>query len=170
MDTFPLCSFPPATRRPMLAGLTVESGPALVGPGQTIDWSAGGWWVLMLGNMSLRTPAQRRLWQAMMMRLRGGATEIIVPFPFGDLAPWPGGKPSGPILTTHSDGSSFSDGSLYSQPSLAYSLGEAVLDGDTQACIRRGNGANLQGGEFFTFVHADAGPRVYGIESGRICV
>ena len=165
MDTFPLCSFPPSERRLMLAGMVADSGPALVGPGQSIDWSAGGWWVLVLGGMHLRTVTQRKLWNAMMMRLGGGSTEIIVPLPFGELAPWAPGQSPGPVLTTHSDDSTFDDGAEYSQSGLSYVLDGAIEDGATAARVRRLAGGDIVGGEPFTLVHEDTGPRAYMIES-----
>lgn len=164
MDTFPICSFPPSERRLMLAGMVADSGPALVGPGQSIDWSGGGWWVLSYGGMLLRTTVQRKLWNVMMMRMGGGSTEIIVPFLFGELAPLPVGQAPGPVLTTHSDGTSFSDGGLYSQSGLTFTLEGAIEDGDTSARVRRVAGGDIIGGEPFTLVHADAGPRAYMIE------
>ena len=43
--TFPLHLFPPGAFHLWPAATLITGGSALAGPGQTVDWSAGGWWM-----------------------------------------------------------------------------------------------------------------------------
>lgn len=164
MDTFPITLFPPLKTRPLLAGQTEDGGTSFVGPGQVLDWSDGGWWVVQYSGITLLTPTQIRLWRALGMRLSGGSSEMIIPVLDRAQAPWPAGVPVATPLVPHSDGTPFSDGSLYAGTTLVYQLEAAIAEGATSARIRRVAGGDLVGGELLSLTHTVAGKRMYGLE------
>jgi hypothetical protein len=101
-----------------------------------------------------------RQWTAFLGRLENGSAQIAVPH-LGVGNPWPAGY-VGPLPgVTHSDGTSFSDGSLYRTKSIAYELVDAVASRAREMRLRRIYGGNLMGGEFFTLEGGEFGPRLH---------
>ena len=144
------------------AATALGGGAALAGPGQRIDWSGGGWWMGRLDGMTLWEPRQILAWRALAMHARNGGAVIlpIIDWPQRPFAPGQTELPGVP----HSDGSPFSDDSLYQTNALRFELVNPVLEGDMSAVVRRVAGAPLLGGEYFTGLHTGAGPRAYMIE------
>lgn len=165
MDTFPAHLFPQLNWRIWPVGVTIDGGaPIGGGRGQTLDWSGGGFWALSCSGISLLTPAQIRLWRALMMRLRGGTVEMVFPVPDRAQMPWENGIPLPTPLVPHSDGTSFSDGTLYAGRSIVYQLVDAVAEGASTARVRRISGGAIVGGELFSPTYADAGKRMHLID------
>ena len=161
---FPLALLVPGTFQLWPMGTLIGGGSSLAGPGQTVDWSAGGWWVGELGAIRVSQPDQHRTLRAMLMHAaRGG--EIIMPIIDDPQRPMT--DPSlGPGSARFNDGAIFSDGSVFASRRIAFELAEAAQEGDTEVRIRRIEGGTrpLLGGEYWSFDHPDAGPRAYCIE------
>lgn len=140
-------------------GTDASGGLSLGGPGQEVDWSAGGMWAGETGALKLYHPAQWRVWRMLCLHIQGGG-EVVVPIADQPQRPFAEGQTVLPGVP-HSDGSPFSDGSLYQTNALRYELAEPVKEGDTHAVIRRLSGAPLRGGEWWTLIHPGPGPRAY---------
>lgn len=78
-----------------------------------------GFWSIALNGVLLHNTQQRRKWNAIRTFLSGRSGLIVVPVWSWDTAPYPSGTIERDILTTHSDGTPFSDGALYSQGTIA---------------------------------------------------
>ncbi len=143
-------------------GQTAGGGATLVGPEQAAELAGGGFWTLSYDLGDRADPARLRLLRALLVRMRGGATEIVMPFCDEPQAPWPlGTVPRNRALTAFSDGAAFADGARFSQSPIVFTLEEAVAENDTEALVRRILGADLTGGEMFTWDHPTAGARAY---------
>jgi hypothetical protein len=161
---FPLASFPAGAFQAVLLGSDETGGPALGGPGQVVDWSAGGFWVAELSGMQLWEPDHFRLYRAMLMACRGGG-EIDVPIIDDPQRPFPVDLAETTASLPFSDGTLFSDGSGFLGADLDYVVEESALEGDVLMSLRRTIGAPLRGGEYLTLIHAEAGPRAYCVET-----
>lgn len=160
---FPLAAFPAGTFQAMLLGSDETGGAAVGGPGQVVDWSAGGLWAAELTGIQLWEPDHFRLYRAILMACRGGG-EIDVPIIDDPQRPFPDGlTDSGP--TTFSDGATFSDATGFLGEDLEFTIEQGGLEGDVVLTLRRRIGAPLRGGEYFTLLHAQAGPRAYCVET-----
>lgn len=145
-------------------GQLIGGGAALAGPGQTVDWSAGGWWGGQLGDIRVSKPDQHRTLRALLMHASNGG-EIVMPIiddpqrPMADSS-LPMGR------ARFNDGSTFSDGSSFLSRRIVFDLAEPAQEGDTEIRIRRepGQSRPLLGGEYWSFEHPEAGHRLYCIE------
>lgn len=136
-----------------LAGLTISGGPSANGQQQVIDWSGGGLWVLKLGFQMLRSPDQIRAWRVIQYGGRGGARRINITLCEIRQAPAiPGVSFTG---VPHSDGSPFSDGSLYSSHIVGAYLAAPVAEDATAMSIRFDGGNVPLGGEIFSLPYTD---------------
>lgn len=160
---FPLALLGPGTFQMWLSGTLIGGGASLAGPGQTVDWSAGGWWMGRLGDIRVSKPDQHQTLRALLLHAAGGG-EIVMPIidnpqrPMEDPSLVPG-------TARFSDGSTFFDGSVFQSGRIAFDLAEDALEGDTVLKIRRKVGRPLLGGEYWSFDHPEAGPRAYCIEA-----
>ena len=168
---FPGALLRPGSIRPALMGQDVGGGATLVGPEQTAELSGGGWWTLDY-DLGDRPGVNRlKLIRAMLMQMRGGTAEVVMPFVDEPQAPWPAGYGpgtpggAGPTLTPFSDDSPFSDGAMFSQPRIRFTLAAPIAENATEATLTRVAGGDLIGGELLTFDHAVAGPRAYCLDS-----
>lgn len=160
---FPLASLPVGSFRAALIGSDETGGAALGGPGQVIDWSAGGFWAFELDGLQLWEPDHFRLYRALLLACRGGG-EIDVPVIDDPQRPFPEGMTDSASIP-FSDGATFSDGTGFLGEDLAFELETAAQEGDVVMTLRRTVGAPLRGGEYLTLVHAAAGPRAYCVET-----
>lgn len=131
-----------------------RSGGTTLGGLQRVTRTDRGWWEIVYGGVPLKTPAERRMWNAVAEHCGGMAGFLAVPVPSLDSAPWPAGTRDGQILTSHSDGSSFSDGSRYAQPAIGVTLVSAAAIGDTSLTLRIGFGIAELAGVRFSYQHA----------------
>ncbi|WP_374322628.1 hypothetical protein [Brevundimonas sp.] len=160
---FPLTLFPVGSFQAWPAAQKIGGGAALAGPAQTVDWSAGGWWVGEIGGVELWTPDHFRVWRAMLMHHASGGQLVM---PFIDDPQRPMDDPAlGPTTSRFNDGTSFSDGSAFAFARISFELAEPAREGDTTAIIRRLVGRPLLGGEYWSFDHPEARHRVYCIEA-----
>lgn len=159
---FPLALFPVGSFQAWPAAQRVTGGAALAGPAQTVDWSAGGWWVGEITGVELWTADHFRTWRSMMMHHASGGQIVM---PFIDDPQRPMDDPSlGQAVARFNDGTAFSDGGTFQSANIQFELDEPAREGDTSAVIRRLAGRPLLGGEYWSFDHPDARYRVYCIE------
>lgn len=157
---FPASLFRAARFQLYPVGTLIGGGAALAGPGQTVDWSTGGWWMGEFSDIRLSKPDEHRAWRALMMHAAKGG-EIVMPVLDGPQRPMLG---AGGVPVGFQGDVPFSDGQRFAARSLAFELAEPALEGDTEVLIRRVNGAPLRGGEYWSVSHLDAGWRVHCIE------
>lgn len=125
-----------------------SGGPSIGGISRTIRTDRG-WWRIGYRSVLLYSVAERRLWNAIRTAAGGRSGLLAVPVWQKDIVP-----NGGAVLVPHSDGSSFSDDSLYSQPGVrAVLVGEAVR-GATSITLRIVDGIDELAGIRFSYQHA----------------
>lgn len=157
---WPHRTFRPRAQEWSVQGASQEGGrPQVGGTPQRILFGGGGLNVAKLNDIHLRTREHFAAWHALAMQLDNGAVPIIVPRC---------ARRSTPLLPTvdissisHSDGAYFDDDTGYS----AGGVGSVVLaDAGFRATtlrVRIAGGRPLIGGEPFSFLHPNAGWRIY---------
>ena len=131
-----------------------RSGGTTLGGLQRVTRTDRGWWSIAYKGVPLKTAADRRMFNALGTHCSGMATPIVVPVWSQDSAEWPAGSVRGRYLTPHSDGSSFDDGSLYSQPAIVVENVENVGIGATSIKLRVVSGIGEPVGVRFSYEHA----------------
>jgi hypothetical protein len=137
---------------------TVSGGVALSGDEDLIVTDGGGRWYADLPDIALHRREKIMAWRAFKSALGGGPGPFV--FPICDARHQP---TNGRILTTHSDGTSFSDDTLYSQGDCDAELSAGAALRATTISITMALGKPLIGGERFTIVHPTMGVRAYQI-------
>lgn len=113
-----------------------------------------GFWMIGFAGVALTSVRSRRSWQAVASTLSGRSGLVIVPVWSMDSAPWPEGTREGIVLTTHSDGTTFSDGTRYSQDGISVEVVNAVAIGDRVATLRIVGGVDGLDGVRWSYGHA----------------
>ena len=131
-----------------------RSGGVTLGGIQRVTRTDLGFWSIGYKGVSLYNPRNRQTWNAIRNHAGGMAGMFAVPVPSFDSAPWPEGAVNGRILTSHSDGTPFSDGTLYSQSAIGVTLAVAAAIGDTEVSLRIGSGITDLTGVRFSREHA----------------
>jgi hypothetical protein len=119
-----------------------------------------GYWSIAYVDVALVSPGHLRTWNAIRVGLSGESGLVIVPIWTKFIAPLPVGETLLEIETTHSDGTPFSDGSLYSQGTIkVYSDGVTEI-GATFINLRIENALPNLSGVWFSYNHAlyETGP------------
>ncbi|WP_428673717.1 hypothetical protein [Reyranella sp.] len=150
--------WPPGILTPAQASVdpvafTRKGGRSLAGL-QLATTTDRGYWAAAYKGVALSGKQQRRQWNLTRQRLGGMAGVIAIPAWSFDSAPWLPGTVRGKFLTPHSDGSPFSDGSLYSQAGIVVELVNAAEIGDTSVTLRLVYGIDDLGGVRFSHDHA----------------
>lgn len=139
-------------------GLTTSGGTSLSGYEDVIRTDGGGFLSVEFSSGETWERQDTLAWRAITDGMDGGAVAVVVHFcdrlhqPVGDLA-----------LVPHSDGTPFSDDSLYRSSGAEGSL---LADAALRATSIRMSIASekpLIGGELFTIVHPNWGERAYRI-------
>lgn len=174
---FPRDLLQPASFQIWPMGQLIGGGAALAGPGQTVDWSAGGWWGGRLEGVRVSRPEQHLVLRSLLMHASTGG---LITMPIIDDPQRPmidGLVDTGPVR--FNDGTAFSDGSVFTSRKIIFELAENGREGDTEIIMRRrdGNSRALIGGEYWSFDHPQASHRLYCAEaveretaSGRFAV
>lgn len=131
-----------------------RSGGTTLGGLQRVTRTDRGWWSIAYKGIALTSPATRRAFSAMGTHCGGMAGLVAVPVWSHDMAAWPVGSVDGLLLSDHSDGSSFSDGSQYSQQAIVVETVEAVAIGATSMTLRLVTGIDSLAGVRFSYQHA----------------
>lgn len=130
-----------------------------IGEPEEVSPSGGGAWMCKMGRIRLFDEAAARTWEALRLKWELGDTKIIVPRCAGYLK---ARFARTSARSTNSDGTAFSDGSLYLGGAFG-TLVEPVAQNDVTAVIELPLGATLLGAEPFTLVGPQFGPRLYGV-------
>lgn len=157
---FPTGLFAFSVKSPDIEGATLSGGTALSGETDRIAADGGGRVVVEFSGGALVDRAQLLAWSALKSQIGDEVTLAVVPFCQIRLTPYGGGH-----SVPHSDGTPFSDGSLYhgggptavavdAAPLRAVSLRLAVTASQP-----------LIGGEWFSVEHPTKGWRAYRIGS-----
>jgi len=131
-----------------------RSGGTTLGGLQRVTRTDRGWWSISYKGVALAGTARRRLFNALGAHCGGMAGLLAVPVWSLDTAPWPAGSVEGLLLSTHSDGSTFSDGSHYSQQAVVVETVDAVAIGATSMKLRLVTGIDSLAGVRFSHQHA----------------
>ena len=91
-----------------------------------------GFWHIAYVNVVLHEQAQRRAWNAIRTGLNGRSGLLVVPVWSFDTAPYASGDYEPDVHVLHSDGTSFSDGTLYRQGTIAVRSAEETPIGATK--------------------------------------
>jgi len=180
IETMNLALLRPAEIEVDVVGSSIEGGRSLDGFSTSADIGGGGLVSCKYSgiNPGNTVPARLRYVSRMGAMLNGSVARINAPLMLDFIAPVAGGWSGADglyRLVPHSDGTSFSDGTLYSQPVISAVLTEIAEGGDGILNIKVVEGADLQGGEWFSIEHPTWGHRAYRIrrvislsETGRI--
>ncbi|MBD9640736.1 hypothetical protein IB277_31045 [Ensifer sp. ENS07] len=121
-----------------------------------------GFWSIALNGVMLHSKAQRRVWNALRTGLGGRSGLIVIPAWSWDTAPYASGEFEPDVYVPHSDGTSFSDGTMYRQGSISVRCAEDVPIGATKIRLQVLEAENDLAGVRFSFNHAlyETGPAV----------
>lgn len=161
LNTFPTCLFSFATREIAIRQNIISGGMALDGTDTVIATDGGGRWVAQYGNAPLNRREKVMAWRAARAILDGGTVPII--FPVCDARHQP---VLGSRGVPHSDGSPFSDESLYSGGGgTVHAAADAPLRSTSMTLAIETLGKPLIGGERFSIDHPTWRHRMYEIKT-----
>lgn len=159
LKVFPTCLFAPEDQQADFERRTISGGESLSGEEDVIATDGGGRVFYEIGNPFLDDPEVALAWRALDAYCDGGTRPIIVPFCDARHQPT-----NGRITVPHSDGSTFSDETEYSQGDA---FGEIAEDAPLRATtIKLHNLAlprPLIGGEWLSIDHPTMRWRAYRI-------
>lgn len=121
-----------------------------------------GFWHVAYVDVVLHETAQRRAWNAIRTALGGRAGLLVLPVWSFDTAPYASGAFEADVHVPHSDGTSFSDGTLYRQGSIAVRSAEEVPIGATTIKLLSLSAEADLSGVRFSYGHAlyETGPAI----------
>lgn len=159
MKVFPTCLFAPNEFQADLERRTVSGGESLSGDEDLIATDGGGRVFVEMGDLYLDEPAIAQAFRALDAYCDGGARAVIVPFCDGRHQPT-----QGFVTVPHSDGTTFSDETEYSQGDAS---GEVAGDAALRATVIELSGLVMQraliGGEWLSIDHPTMRWRAYRI-------
>jgi hypothetical protein len=159
MKVFPTCLFAPNDVHADIERRTISGGEAINGDEDVIATDGGGRVFVEFGDPFLDDPAAAKAWRAIDAYLDGGATAIIVPFCDARHQPT-----NGRVLTSHSDGTTFSDETEYAQGDAYGSVAAgAALRATTLQLDNLVLSEDLVGGEWLSIDHPTMRWRAYRI-------
>jgi hypothetical protein len=151
MLTFPYSTIKPRSFRLDLVGQVISGGITADGQQQRVNASGGGLWALQMDFPRLNTPDQIRAWRVVQYGSQGGVVAVNIAICDLRQAPLPSSYTSGGV--PHSDGSSFSDSTLYSSDIILSTLATgAALRATTIRVTFDGDSVPL-GGEYFSLAY-----------------
>lgn len=160
IDEWPLDVLAPRDQSWFPMGQVDDGGSSLSGFQQIGRIDGGPRWGCRLIRIPLKCREEILAFQAIESILAGGTTPIIMHRYPGDRSPAQR-QPSG---VPHSDGTPFSDETLYSGPTVsAITQADAALN-DSEIVIKLVGGRPIVGGEDFGILHVDASWRTYRIQ------
>lgn len=136
-----------------------ESGGRSITAVEQIVASDAGYWSILLDEIPLASPDQKRVWRALSVKLQGRLNEIAVPIYDQDIAPYP------VILIGPDSHIPFSDDSLFSDTT---GFGQAIITATINASVALGAvsvGINLVSGSALEIgMHFSVSNRLYRIQ------
>lgn len=148
--TFPYALLPIRSFRPDIVGSVISGGITQAGQQQVVNATGGGLWSLALEFPRWTRPDQIRAWRAIQFGQQGGVVPVNISICDLRQAPLPPGYVPMSRRVPHSDGTPFSDSSLYTSDIIAASLVAAIPARATKAVISFAAGSSVLGGEFFS--------------------
>lgn len=143
----------PLECRAYLVPFTRSGGRTLGGVKPSTRTDLGHWRIDIMG-IPMHGAAKRRTWDAIDSYLGGASGRIAVPAWAMDSAPYASGKEEPLIEVPHSDGSTFSDGSMYQQNAISVVTVGVTAIGATVMSMRLIAGAADLSGVRFSYNHA----------------
>lgn len=143
---------PPAEVQANLSPFTRSGGRSLGGIERTVRTDRG-FWSLTLDQVPVHSRAQHRVWNAVRTQLGGRAGLIAVPAWSFKSAPYVSGDFEPDVLTSHDDGTSFDDSTLYSQGTIDIEMATFAPLGATVVTLRLIHAASASGIRF-SYQHA----------------
>lgn len=113
-----------------------------------------GYWRITYKTVPVATPSIRRILEALSVELMGSSGLLAIPVWSDDTSEWLTGSDWGRFLTPHSDTSTFSDGSFYSQPVELLTMEAQAEIGATTVQIRLAEEIDSIAGIRFSYEHA----------------
>jgi hypothetical protein len=158
-----------------LAGVAATPGANGRSVASYVRSDGGGAWTCSMTDVSLsgngsalgkdRQKQSTLLWRAVRQLADGGASELVVPRNDALFNPWPDGVSRTPILSRHSDGTTFSDGTSYYQSTIVVLVEDAADLRAVSLDIEVLVGSSLGAGESFSILHPTMGWRLYEIRT-----
>lgn len=160
---WPCCTLRPQRIGINLVPFTRSGGRSLGGIEPAIRTDLG-FWAIDYQNvvMQARHADAWRTWNAIRTRLGGRSGLVVVCAKSGLVAPYPGGRFVAPARVPHSDGTPFSDGTLYEQDAISVVSVGMTMIGATVMKLRIINADDDLVGVRFSFDHAlyETGPAI----------
>ncbi|MDO6966997.1 hypothetical protein [Rhizobium alvei] len=157
MSTFihwPLGLLTPESIAPVIVPFTRSGGRSLGGV-EPVTRTDLGYWEIAYGNVPVIGTAKERTWNAIAAILSGRSGLIVVPLAGNAAQPYASDEYELPSTLTHSDGSTFSDGTGYRQGAISIrSAGAAAEIGATTMRLRVDRGSLDLAGARFSYKHA----------------
>lgn len=150
---WPTCTLSPKAISADQMPFTRSGGRSLSGL-ERVTRTDRGWWSVSYSDIIIEGRAQRQCWNAIRSALGGRSGLVAVPVWSYDTAPWVNGIRTGSTYVPHSDNTSFSDGSLYRQGSIAIRAASSVIIGATRMAFTVINGDTDLAGTRFSYQHA----------------
>jgi len=159
MREVPICTFKFSTRDISISGRTISGGTSISGAEDLVRTDAGGYVSARFGEANLIGRNAQLAWKATKTWLEDGAVPATVRFCEAKHQPT-----KGRVLVPHSDGTPFSDDSLYAQWDCLVTAALAAEMGATSLKLNITNiGYPLAGGEWFSIDHPFMRDRAYNI-------
>lgn len=136
-----------------LGANVISGGVTNGGYQQRVNTSGGGLWFLELSFNRLRTPDQLKAWRVIQYSSDGGVKPVNVPICDLRQAPRPGGPFASGV--PHSDGTPFSDDSLYATPWIVAALAADASARAAVISVTFENDSLPLGGEYFSLSYGD---------------
>lgn len=157
MSTFihwPLCVLTPLSMSANIVPFTRSGGRSL-GGAEPVTRTDLGFWEISYDRIPVRGIARERTWNAINAILSGRSGLIVVPLMGNAAQPYLSDQFEKPSILTHSDGSTFSDGTGYRQSAISIrSAGAAAEIGATTMRLRVDRGSLDLSGARFSYQHA----------------
>lgn len=154
---FPYDTLKPSAHRLDILGQTVTGGLSQSGQQQRVNATGGGLWGLQLDFNTLRKVEQIKAWNRIRYRSHGGVVPVNVSICELRFAPRAG--------VPHSDGTPFSDFSLYRWYGAGASLtANAALRATTATMNFEGGADPTDGGFFFSMSYGDGRHELHFVE------
>ena len=143
----------PKECRPNIVPFTRTGGRSLGGVSPSVRTDLG-FWSIELNGILLASRAKMKTYEAIKDILSGSAGTIAVPIYAPDRAPYVGGIYQEPVLVTHDDGTTFSDGTSYQQGRISIVTEGVTPIGATTISVRIIAADDDLSGVFFSYQHA----------------
>lgn len=143
-----------------IVGQVISGGITQDGQQQVVNAAGGGLWALALEFPRFNRPDQIQAWRAIQYGSQGGVVEVNVSVCDIRQAPRPAYLTESLNGVPHSDGTPFSDSSLYYSESIQATLvGSSLLRATTLRMDFGSDGGVPRGGELFSMAYGDGGDR-----------